>query len=233
VPASGSQTPSMAFAVRTSARLPLGPPLGGLELTTLVRPRNITLATDRSVVPPRFEPGLSTTHGGVPTGDPDISPGQTYPGWLPQLSLVHIMSSGYSPSAMGARAAGHTFPCSAPAPMPGSRLLHAGHRLGSKQVAPRLHPEDAHIPRFRCRQSISTLHRRFASARLPDPHLTRSNALPFPATLSTPTLNRRTLRWFATTPCRATTEDLPPSLVQHRKQHPQHVTGRSSRSWHT
>ncbi len=88
MPASGSQAPSMAFAVRTSARLPLGPPLGGLELTTLVRPRNFTLATDRSVVPPRFAPGLSTTHGGVPTGDPDISPGQAFPGWLPQLSLI-------------------------------------------------------------------------------------------------------------------------------------------------
>ena len=56
-------------------------------MTTLTRPRNFALATDRPVVPPRFAPSLSTTHGGVPTGDPDISPGQTYPGWLPQLSL--------------------------------------------------------------------------------------------------------------------------------------------------
>ncbi len=86
VPASGSLAPSLAFAVRTSARLPLGPPLSGLELTTLIRPRNFALATDRSVVSPRFAPGLSTTHGGVPTGDPDVSPDQTFPGWLPQFA---------------------------------------------------------------------------------------------------------------------------------------------------
>ncbi len=82
MPASGSLAPSMAFAGSPTARLPLGPPLGRDKLTTLMRPRNIALATDRSVVSPRFEPGLSTAHGGVPTGDPDVSPDQTYPGWL-------------------------------------------------------------------------------------------------------------------------------------------------------
>ncbi len=82
MPASGSQAPSLAFAAPTAARLPLHPPCGGSQMTTFVRPRNFAPATDRSVVPPRFAPGLSTTHGSVPTGDPDVSPDQTYPGWL-------------------------------------------------------------------------------------------------------------------------------------------------------
>ena len=69
-------------------------------MTTLVRPRNFALATDRSVVSPRFAPGLSTTHGGVPTGDPDVSPDQTFPGWLSPVALGQLMSSGYPPSAM-------------------------------------------------------------------------------------------------------------------------------------
>jgi hypothetical protein len=69
-------------------------------LTTLVRPRNFALATDRSVVSPRFAPGLSTTHGGVPTGDPDVSPDQTFPGWLSPVAFGQLMSSGYPSSAM-------------------------------------------------------------------------------------------------------------------------------------
>jgi hypothetical protein len=85
VPASGSLAPSMAFAATQAARLPRSPPLGGWIMTTLIRPRNLALATDRSVVSPRFAPGLSTAHGGVPTGDPDVSPDQTFPGWLSQF----------------------------------------------------------------------------------------------------------------------------------------------------
>jgi hypothetical protein len=49
----------------------------------LATPRNYrgaALATDRPVVPPRFEPGLSTTHGGVPTGRPDAYPDRTFTG---------------------------------------------------------------------------------------------------------------------------------------------------------
>ena len=76
-------------------------------MTTLIRPRNFALATDRPVVSPRFAPGLSTTHGGVPTGDPDVSPDQTFPGWLPQFARSsHAIWM--SPSALGARADGHT-----------------------------------------------------------------------------------------------------------------------------
>ena len=54
-------------------------------MTTLIRPRNFAHATDRPVVSPRFAPGLSTTHGDVPTEDPDVSSDQTFPGWLPQF----------------------------------------------------------------------------------------------------------------------------------------------------
>jgi hypothetical protein len=100
VPASGSLTPSMAFADSSTARLPLGPPFGGWVMTTLLRPRNFALATDRSVVSSRFAPGLSATHGDVPTEDPDISSDQTFPGWLSQFSLGHVMSSGSPPSVM-------------------------------------------------------------------------------------------------------------------------------------
>jgi hypothetical protein len=114
VPASGSRAPSVAFGDTPPPQLPLGPPCGGISVTTLVqasqlRPRaKFALATDRSVVSPRFAPGLSTTHGGVPTGDPDVSPGQTFPGRLSQLSLGHVMSSGYLLPPWRARADGHT-----------------------------------------------------------------------------------------------------------------------------
>jgi len=39
-------------------------------------------AADRSVDPPRFAPGLSTTHGGFPTGDLGVSPDRTCTGRL-------------------------------------------------------------------------------------------------------------------------------------------------------
>ncbi len=107
MPASGSLAPSLAFAVPLAARLPLGPPHGGMCMTTLIRPRNLALATDRPVVPPRFAPSLSTTHGSVPTEDPDVSPDQTYPGWLPQFAQSpHVIWT--TPSTLGAQADGHT-----------------------------------------------------------------------------------------------------------------------------
>src|SRR5271167_2513647 len=65
-------------------------------------------ATDRPVVSPRFAPGLSTTHGGVPTGDPDVSPDQTFPGWLPQLRSAISCHLDILLPPCGARADGHT-----------------------------------------------------------------------------------------------------------------------------
>jgi len=76
-------------------------------MTTLVRPRNFALATDWSVVSPRFAPGLSTTHGGAPTGGPDVSPDQIFPGWRsPVRSVRHaiwIAPSAMAPKLMGTR----------------------------------------------------------------------------------------------------------------------------------
>jgi hypothetical protein len=59
---------------------------------------------------------------------------------------------------------------------------------------------------------VTTRHQRFAHARLPDPHLTRSRRAFFPQRSPRTALNRRSLRWFGISPCRATPEDLPPSL---------------------
>ena len=69
-------------------------------------------------------------------------------------------------------------------------------------------------------KSVTTRHQRFARARLPDPHLTRSLPRLLPQRSPRPALNRRSLRWFEASPCRATPEDLPPSLTQHRFQRP-------------
>jgi hypothetical protein len=65
---------------------------------------------------------------------------------------------------------------------------------------------------------LTTRHQRFAPTRLPDPHLTRSPSRLFPQRSPRSALNRRSLRWFGISPCRATPEDLPPSLAQHRIQ---------------
>ena len=81
--------------------------------------------------------------------------------------------------------------------------------------------------------SLSTRHQRFALAHLLGSHLTCSwHAVS--ATLTTPALDRRSLRWFRTSPCRATPEDLPPSLTQHRiKRNDLLHQFLLQRSWHT
>jgi hypothetical protein len=60
---------------------------------------------------------------------------------------------------------------------------------------------------------LSTLQRWFARARLLDPYLTRSRHA-VSASLTTPALNRRSMRWFEATPCRAAPEGPPPSPAQ-------------------
>src|SRR5262249_7495718 len=62
---------------------------------------------------------------------------------------------------------------------PGSRHLHAGHRLASRRVPARLVPGLAFKPRFRCRSSLSTLQRWFTRVHLPGPCLTALTP-PFP-----------------------------------------------------
>ena len=55
---------------------------------------------------------------------------------------------------------------------PGSRRLHAGHRLASKRVSARLLPELLGCPGSDATFLVSTRHQRFACARLPGPRLT-------------------------------------------------------------
>ena len=61
--------------------------------------------------------------------------------------------------------------------------------------------------------TISTLQQWFAHARLLGPHLTRSRRV-FSASLPTPALNRRSMRWFQAISCKTAPEGLPPSPAQ-------------------
>ena len=56
----------------------------------------------------------------------------------------------------------------------GSRRLHTGRRLGSKQVSPRLIPGSTEYPGFDAVSMLSMLHQRFILIRLPDSYLTGS-----------------------------------------------------------
>ena len=98
------------------------------------------------------------------------------------------------------------FPRSMQEPEPGSRHLHAGRHLGSKQVSPRLIPGQDPKPGFAIVSELSTRHQRIACARLPGSHLTRSQARLFPRRSARTALNRRTSGWFGASPCRATPE---------------------------
>ena len=102
------------------------------------------------------------------------------------------------------------FTRSTPKPRPSSRRLHAGHRLANQQAPARLIPGLCLCPGFDVVFPVSTRHQRFTHVRLLDPHLTRSRRA-FSATLSTPALDRRTLRWFAASPYRAATKGHQPS----------------------
>jgi hypothetical protein len=61
--------------------------------------------------------------------------------------------------------------------------------------------------------TFSTPHRWFTHVRLLGSHLTHCWCA-FPATLTTPALDRRSSRWFGASPCRAAPEGQPPSLLQ-------------------
>ena len=77
------------------------------------------------------------------------------------------------------------FPRSMQEPEPGSRHLHAGRHLGSKQVSPRLIPSQDPKPGFAIVSELSTRHQWIAFARLPGSHLTLSRSA-FSATFTTP-----------------------------------------------
>src|SRR3954452_23391725 len=86
-----------------------------------------------------------------------------------------------------------------------SRHLHAGHRAGSQQAPPTLIPRHGLGLGFDAIQKLSTRHQWFTHVRLLRPHLTRSRRA-VSATLTPSALNRRSLRWFAASPCRAAAE---------------------------
>src|SRR5712692_7956924 len=108
---------------------------------------------------------------------------------------------------------GDRFPRFAPEPEPSSRRLHAGHRLGNKQVIPRLLPEVTTLLGFDAVATLTTRHQWFTRVRLLGSYLTHYSCA-LSATLTTPALDRRSLRWFDASPCRATSEGQPPSLMQ-------------------
>ena len=132
----------------------------------------------------------------------------------------------------GRRYRSDRFTRSAPEPELSSRRLYAGHRLGSKQVSPKLIPGQRLHPGFDVVDTLSTRHQRFALARLLSSYLTRSRRA-VSATLTTPALDRRSLRWFETSPCRAIPEGRPPSLAQHRSSSSTFYIDPSLRSCHT
>ena len=110
-----------------------------------------------------------------------------------------------------------------PAPATSSRHPYTAHRRGHIQPAPRLRcpPRRAFVPgpptdpsfdaivvSFRCVSSGS--HMFVFSSHTRPAHSETSTAA-----LTTPALNRRSLRWFGISACTATPEDPPPSLAQH------------------
>ena len=108
------------------------------------------------------------------------------------------------------------FPRSTQEPDSGSRHLYAGCHPSSKQVPLGLILVSRKLPVLTSSDFISTPHRWFACARLPEPYLTQSSAGPFPTTLTTKALDLCSLRWFETYSCKSVPRGLPSSLVQPR-----------------
>ena len=118
---------------------------------------------------------------------------------------------------------GDRFSCSMPAPATSSRHLYTGHHRGHIQAAPRLrahrgeplsrdHPQiPVSMPSlFRFDASSNRSHMFVFSSHTRPAHSETSTAA-----LTTPALDRRSLRWFGISACTATPQDLPPSLAQH------------------
>ena len=98
------------------------------------------------------------------------------------------------------------FTRSAPEPRPSSRHLHAGHRLANKQAPARLLPGLSVPPGF---DVILLAFRHVISGSLALAflaHTCRAHGRDFSATLTTTALDRSSLRWFGTPPCRAIPE---------------------------
>ena len=95
---------------------------------------------------------------------------------------------------------GEGFPRSAPAPDPGSRHLHAGHRLARTAGTRQTHPGARSRPRFRCHPhafgTSAVVHSRSPSRLAPD-----TSCAPFPQCSPPRLIHRSSLRRFRTSPC--------------------------------
>lgn len=121
------------------------------------------------------------------------------------LSTSGLAATAPSHLASGVSSSGDRFPRSMQEPKPSSRHLHAGHHLAGRQVSARLIPEPSSRSGFDVVLVISTRQQWFTRVRLLGSHLTRSRRA-FSATLTTSALDRRSLRWFGASPCRAAPE---------------------------
>jgi hypothetical protein len=93
-----------------------------------------------------------------------------------------------------------------------------------KQVASHSAPGLTTPPGFDVVPTLSTLHQRFTRVRLLDPYLTESSSA-FSLTLTTRTLNPRSLRWFGACSCKPAPRGLPSSHMQHRFAQKKKTTG--------
>ena len=134
---------------------------------------------------------------------------------------------------------GEGFPRSAPAPDPGSRHLHAGHRLARTAGTRQTHPEARSRPRFRCRPhafgTSAVVHSRSPSRLAPD-----ASCAPFPQCSPPRLIHRSSLRWFRTSPCMSgpggptsITSAAPQPATRSSTSHPPvvFVAHRSRRPW--
>ena len=102
-----SKVPGVVHGLRPMGKgsTPPAPPWRRTGVTTLQASRDVT---DWSFAPPRFEPGLSTTHGGFTTGDLGASPDRTRTGWLSSADHLVTSSRLEPPCCHGVQAAGRT-----------------------------------------------------------------------------------------------------------------------------
>jgi len=149
--------------------------------------------------------------------------------------LLRLSAPHGAPAPHGAR-----FPRSAPAPDPGSRHLHAGHRLARTAGTRQTHPGARSRPRFRCRPhafgTSAVVHSRSPSRLAPD-----ASCAPFPQCSPPRLIHRSSLRWFRTSPCTSgpggptsITSAAPQPATRSSTSHPPavFVAHRSPRPWH-
>ncbi len=127
-------------------------------------------------------------------------------------------------------ATGSHVPCKSPGQARAAYMPDAIRAVS--RLPPDLSRGPGHAPVSTPLRFVTTRQQRFAFARLPDPHLTRSLPRLFSQRSPRTAFNRRSLRWFGISPCRATPKDLPPSPAQHRIQWLLHAR-LLQRSWHT